>query len=100
MKKLSKTLFKGFVFASLFTATTIVLSTSGVPAVSEAHATATYSQVDTYLCDHNYTVISLQPITWYKTNDWIATTVKNSVNYQTTVHVSGSNIIGHDDVMM
>ncbi len=100
MKKLSKILFKGFVFASLFTATTIILSTSGVPAVSEAHADATYTQVDSYLCAHGYTVMTLQPITWYKTSDWIATTVKNSVNYQTTVHVSGSNIIGHDDVIM
>lgn len=84
----------------LFTAAAVTLSTSGVPAINEAHASVNASQVYGYLTTCGYTVTSETPITWYKTDDWVATTVKNSVNYQTTVHVSGSNIIGHEDVVM
>ena len=100
MKRLSKNLVKSLTVITLFTAAAVTLSTSGVPAISEAHATANASQVNSYLTGCGYTVYSETPITWYRTDDWQANTTKNGVNYITTVHVSGSNIIGHEDVVM
>lgn len=100
MKRLSKNLVKGMTVIMLFTAAAVTLSTSGVPAISEAQAAATASQVHTYLVGCGYTVYSQTAITWYKTDDWQASTSKGGVNYVTTVHVSGSNIIGHEDVVM
>jgi len=100
MKRLSKNLVKSMIVIVLFTAAAVTLSTSGVPAISEANATVNTPQVTSYLTGCGYTVNTAAPITWYRTDDWQATTVKGGVSYITTVHVSGSNIIGHEDVVM
>jgi hypothetical protein len=67
-----------------------------VKTVSEANA-ATYSQVYEYLLAHGYAVITLNPKqgTQY---DWIAHTVKNGLDYWTTVYCTETTIWGNGDM--
>jgi hypothetical protein len=99
MKKLSTSLLKGLLVIVLFTGTSIVLYTSGVKTVSEAKAAVSEQEVVDYLEELGYTVVSACP----KPNtiaDWICHTILNGKHYWTTVHVTGTNITGHDNVPM
>jgi hypothetical protein len=95
MKNLSKTIVKSLIVIGLFTAGSAALTTSGVQTFNEAHAAVSSQTVYTYLVNHGYTVLSMQE----KANeDWGARTIKNNVQYITTVHVQGTSIIGVEDV--
>jgi len=100
MKKLSKMLVKGVFVITLFTGISVTLSTNGIKSVNEAHASASYQQVYSYLSTNGYTVVSLDPIVNLRTEDWTAHTVINSVDYTTQIHVKNSSIIGHEDVIL
>src|SRR3954465_4301925 len=100
MKNLSKMIVKTLVITGFLTAGTAALSTSGVQTISEARAAVSYQTAYTYLTNHGYTVLSLQETPERANEDWIAHTVKNNVNYTTTVLVSGTSIIGVEDVVM
>lgn len=98
MKKLSKSLLKGLLVIVLFTAGSVVLSTTGVKTVNEAQANVCEAEIVEYLEYCGYQVVSASP----KPNtisDWICETWSDGNHNWTTVHVSGTNIIGHDDVM-
>ena len=98
MKNTTKLVLKGLLIIVLFTGVSISLSTTGVKSVNEANAAVSYQQVYQYLVNNGYQVITLNPITGYKTEDWIAHTVKNQIHYWTTVDVNGNAIIGVLDV--
>lgn len=102
MKKLSKTVAKGLLGITLFTGISMALSTSGFKTINEAHAAVNSTQVNNYLVGNGYTVISSAPINGsnYRTEDWTAHTVLGELHFTTTIHVSGSNIIGHEDVLL
>ena len=93
MKHSFKILIKGLFIIVLFTGSTIVLSAAGVKTVNEANAAVSNQQVNQYLMERGYQVISLAPVTGYKTEDWTAQTVLNGVRYNTIVHVSGTQIV-------
>jgi hypothetical protein len=96
MKRISKALLKGLLIVVLFTGGSILLSTTGVKTVSEANA-AQYQQVYDYLVARGYTVITLNPLAGTK-YDWIGHTVKDGINYTTTITCTSSGIIDHTDV--
>jgi hypothetical protein len=98
MKKLRTTLLKGLLVITLFTGVSVGLSTSGIKALNEAHASVSEQQVYSYLVGLGYTVVTLNPKqgTQY---DWIAHTILNGVDYWTTVHCNSASIIGHDDIL-
>ena len=100
MKNTAKLLLKGLLVIVLFTGTTIALSTIGVKSVNEAKAAVSYQQVNTYLINNGYTVVTLNPISGSKGGDWIAHTIKNQIHYWTTVDCNGTEIIGQTDVPM
>lgn len=100
MKNTLKLAVKGLLVIVLFTGSTIALSTFGVKTVNEAKAYVSYEYVYQYLVNRGYQVITLEPVTGSKTEDWIAHTVLQGVHYWTTVHVQGSEIIGVSDVNM
>jgi hypothetical protein len=96
MKRISKAVLKGLLVVILFTGGSIAVSTTGVKTVSEANA-ATYNQVYEYLLTRGYTVITLAPKSGTEF-DWLATTVKNGVQYYTTVYCTASSVVGNSDV--
>jgi len=98
MKNTVKLVVKGLLVIVLFTGSTIALSTFGVKTVNEAKAYVSYEYVYQYLLNRGYEVITLEPVVGPKTEDWIAHTVKQGVHFWTTVHVSGTQIIGISDV--
>ncbi|MFL5764143.1 MAG: hypothetical protein ACJ77K_09395 [Bacteroidia bacterium] len=98
MKNLSKTIVKSLIIIGLFTSGTAGLSVSGISTVNEAHASVSYQSAYNYLVNHGYTVISLQETPERANEDWIGHTVKNNVEYCSTVVVSGTSIIGVEDV--
>ena len=102
MKRSLKNLIKVVSIIVLFTGSSIALSTAGVKTVSEANAAVSSQAVYNYLVSRGYTVITLNPASegGAKTENWIAHTVLNNINYSTTVYVSGTQIIGNTDVPM
>jgi hypothetical protein len=102
MKSSLKVLIKGLLVIVLFTGTSVALSTAGVETVSEARAAVSYQQVNQYLVNRGYTVITLSPVgsSTNRTEDWVSHTVKNNVHYTTTVYVQGTEIVGSNDVVM
>ncbi len=97
MKNTLKVLAKGLLIIVLFTGSTIALSTVGYQTVNEAKAAVTYQQAYNYLISRGYEVVTLEPVTGSKTENWIAHTVKQGVHYWTTVYVSGNQIVGVND---
>jgi len=91
-------LVKGLFIITLFTATSVALSTIGVHTVSQAMA-ASQQQVSSYLTSSGYTIITLDPKAGTK-YDWIAHTVKGGVNYMTTIHCDATSIISHEDILI
>ena len=100
MKKISKTVAKGLLLLTLSTGISIALSTAGVKTINEAHAAATYEQVYTYLVYQGYSVVTLSPVITKKTDDWVAHTTLGGIHFMTTIHVTNSIIVGHDDIIM
>jgi len=100
MKRTANFLLKGLIVIVLFTTTNIGLSSVGVNAVSEAKAAVSYQQVYQYLVSRGYEVVSLKPITSYRTEDWVSHTILNGIHYMTTIHVQGNEIIVTTDVPM
>lgn len=98
MKNLSKTLVKGLLLITFFTGVTVVLSTSGVKTINEAHAAVSKQQVYAYLVNRGYTVYTITAI--QGTNDFICQTQLQGINYWTTVYTDGTSIIGMHDVPM
>lgn len=99
MKKTAKLVLKGLLVIVLFTGSTIALTTIGVKAVNEAKAAVSYEQVYKYLTDRGYVVNTLDLVDG-RGPDWVAKTVLNGINYNTTVHVQGDEIVGNTDVPM
>ena len=100
MKNTAKLVLKGLLVIVLFTGSSIALSTIGVKSVSEAKAAVSYQMAYQYLVNNGYTVVTLDPIAGTKGPNWIAHTIKNGVHYWTTIHTTGSEIIGHTDIIM
>ena len=100
MKNTAKLLVKGLFIIVLFTGSTIALSTVGIKTVNEAQASVTYQTVLNYLVNNGYEVVTLNPIREYKTDNWIAHTIRNGVHYMTTVYVEGTQIVGVNDIPM
>ena len=98
MKHISNILLKGLLVIVLFTSTTIVLYTAGVKTANEANASVSGQQVYQYLTGLGFHVYTLYPV--QGTEDWRGHTSKNGVDYTTTVHVVGSQIIDHEDIPM
>lgn len=98
MKTLKTQLVRGLFMITLFTGTTVVLSTIGVQTVSQAMA-ASQQQVSSYLTTNGYTIITLNPKSGTK-YDWVAQTTKNGVSYMTTVHCDATSIISHEDILL
>ena len=96
MKNTAKLVLKGLLIIVLFTGSSIALSSIGVKSVSEARADVSYQQVNQYLVNRGYVVITLNPINNTRGSNWTAHTVLNGVNYTTIVYVSGSEIVGVD----
>jgi len=96
MKKLSKSVLKGLLVIVLFTAGSVVLSTSGVKTVNEAQANVCEAEIVDYLEYCGYQVISADPKP-KSVSYWICQTHADGGNMLTTVYVSGTCIVGHDD---
>jgi hypothetical protein len=95
MKLIGKTLLKALLLVVLFTATSVVLSTSGVKTISEARAGVKGQDVIDYLTGLGYTIIDLKQIE--DSDDWVSHTILNGHYYLTIVHVRGNTIIDHED---
>jgi hypothetical protein len=96
MKHISNILFKGLLVIVLFTGTAIVLTTAGVKTTNEANASVSGQQVYQYLCGLGYHVYTLHQV--QGTEDWQGHTSINGIDYTTTVHVVGTEIIDHEDI--
>lgn len=100
MKNTAKLVLKGLLVIVLFTGSSLALSSIGVKTVSEAKAAISYQEVYQYLVNNGYTVLALKETADKTDEDWIAHTFLNDVEYMTTVHVSGGQIIVTTDVPM
>ena len=98
MKTMKARLVRGLFMIALLTGTAVALSAIGVQTVSQAMA-ASQQQVSAYLTTNGYTIITLNPKPGTK-YDWIAQTVKNGVNYMTTIHCDATSIISHEDIQI
>ncbi len=98
MRKI-KQLFKGLLLIVFLVSAKIALNVIGVNVVNEAHAAVSQEQVNQYLLDRGYQILSIKkgPTQRY-TNSWIADTVKDGNRYITTVYCNENEIIGHGDV--
>jgi len=75
----------------------VVLFTTDVKTVSEAQANVGEAEIVEYLEYSGYQVLSAKP----KANtisDWECKTYADGQYFRTIVHVSGNNIIGHENV--
>jgi len=95
-----KALVKGLIVIVLFTGSAITLSTAGVETVSEAKAAVSGQQVNQYLLSRGYQVLSMAETPEKANEDWICQTILQGIRYQTTVYVSGTQIIGQADVAL
>lgn len=98
MKHIAKSVLKAFLIIVLFTGGSVVLSSAGLKTVNVANA-VTCNQVYEYLVSRGYTVITLEPKAGTK-YDWTARTIKNNVNYCTTIFCTETSIIGNQDVSL
>lgn len=99
MKTIRIRLVKGLFVIVLFTGATVALSTIGVQTVSQAMAAVSQQQVNTYLVNMGYTVITLAPNPGTK-YDWVAHTQKGGFDYTTYIHCDANNIISHEDIQI
>jgi hypothetical protein len=100
MKRSLKALVKGLIVIVLFTGSAITLSTAGVETVAEAKAAVSSQQVYQYLTSRGYQVGNMAETPDKVNEDWICQTSLQGVRYQTTVKVSGTQIVGTVDVPM